>query len=827
MDLPIDEHRAEIRDSFRKPGLTILLAPPGTGKSTRVPLFLAADHPDGRIACIEPRRIAARSLALRVAADEGCAPGERIGYRVRFDARVSRATRVEYVSRGVFLRQLLEDPGSLRRYRAVLLDEFHERQLETDWIFGILTARRAEFPDLRIGVLSATLDPAAIRRIRPDARLIEVRSPLHPVEIRHTARPTRFEEKTVVERTAGATLSLIREGVPPDFLLFLPGYREVRRTVETLAASPLTAGWDVLPLTGEQSPDEQDRAIRAGPRPRVVVATNLAESSLTVEGVRAVVDGGLARRMDHDANRGLNALRTVRVSLFSARQRTGRAGRTDRGLCQRLWSEGEERDLAMEETPECLRLDLSEWLLRTMAGDIDPADFPWIDPPPESNLAQARSLLEALGACARGKPTPLGRELAALPLHPRLGAMVVEGVRRGVGPSAARLAALIDEDSLFRPGSPAEEDFVRRDDQADFEADLRLLAAVESGRPPGRGEGARPAVARQVLRQADRLARGLPPESADSDEAASRLRQSCLAGYPDRVARRINRGAASFLCRDGSSARIDRRARVAAGEWILALDKKELVVKGVRTAVLCGVVNLEPAWIQGFFADVCEHRTGVFEDPAGNVLRQEILALGAIEIERTTLGPAEPAERAGYFAGEALDGRIPLRKWTSAADRWVSRVEFLRLYYPEYEIPGFDREAKRTILEMIAVETATAKEFRNAEILPTLREWLSPEHRALVDELAPENLAVPGRKRPVAVDYTDPARPKISLRIQEAAPLDRHPALAGGRCPAVLELLAPSGRPVQVTTDLPDFWKTSYPAIRKELRGRYPKHHWP
>ncbi len=828
MSLPVDGHRKEIVRAFRPPGLTLVIAPPGTGKSTRIPAFLSDEFPDEKIICVEPRRIAARSLAHRVASQVGESPGGTVGYRVRFDKKVSGDTRIEFVSRGVFLRQILEDPASIGRYGAILLDEFHERQLETDWIFGDILRRRSDFPDVRLGILSATLDPGPIRDLWPGARTVEVASPLHPVEVRHSPKPTRFDERTVAERTVQAVRALRKDAVPASYLVFLPGYREVRDTVNRLRDHPDLRGWDALPLTGEQSPEEQDRAIRDGPRPRVVVATNLAESSLTVEGVHAVVDGGLARRMDFDVSRGLNVLRTVRVSLFSARQRTGRAGRISEGVAVRLWSESEERDLAEAEPPECQRLDLSDWLLRAHFGGGAPDAFPWIDPPPTAHLEEAGKLLAQLGCLENGNLTEHGRAVARFPVHPRLASVILDGARRGIGRLAARLAALAEEDRLLIHGTSAEETYGGHADSADFAAELRLLDAVEAGYGPKAGQGARLTGARQILRQADRLARNLPPDvDADPEEKSERLRQACMAGFADRIARSLHRGTASYRCRDGTSARIDRHSRIRPGDWILFLEKRELTVKGVRTAVLGSIVNLEEDWIVDRLSEETTTETGVFEDPSGRLLRQSITHLGAIEVSRETLGPASDSERAAHFAKEALAGRIPLRKWTPATDHWLCRVECLRRHFPEFEVPDFDEEAKGAILEWVAYETATVKEFRNADIQPALEEWLGPELCPSLDRLLPSAVELPGRKRPVSVNYTDPDQPRLSLRIQDALRLDSHPTLASGRIRLTLELLAPNQRPVQVTDDLDAFWITSYPAIRKELRGRYPKHDWP
>jgi len=825
IDLPIDSSRSSISGALEKPGLTIVKAPPGTGKSTRVPQFLASEK--RRIICIEPRRIAARSLAYRVATETGCDPGGYVGYRVRFDKKVSAETRIEFVSRGVFLRQILQNPRSLGDYHAILIDEFHERQIETDWIFGLLVAQQKSTPSLRVGILSATLETEPIQRLWGEARIIEIESPLYPVEISHSPRPTQFDPKTVAERATQAVLDQVTANAPPDYLVFLPGYREIRRTLQLLRENPRMKGWDVLPLSGEQPPEEQDRAIRKGPRPRVVVATNLAESSLTVEGVRVVIDSGLVRRMDHEPARGINALRTVRVSLFSARQRTGRAGRIDVGKSIRLWSQKEEATLSTEDLPECQRLDLAEWYLQTMASRrISPDTFPWLDPPPQENILHARNLLDQLGAIAGDQVTSHGEELRKLPLHPRLGAIILEGRRCGLATSAALLVALIEEGRLLIPDSPAEERFAHRRDDSDLEGDLRLLASILDGYSPKQGDGVRIGAARQALQHARNLQQNLPPDETDGLDL-SRLRQCCLAGFPDRIARRIDRGTTSYLCRDGTTAKLDRHTRIEGSEWILALEKKELMIRGTKTSVLCSPINLEEEWIKNLPPAFYQIERGIFEDPSGRLLVQEIRSLDAIEIDRQTFGEANESERASHFASEALRGNIPLRFWNPAVEKWINRVECLRLHFPELEIPIFDQEAKKTVLEMVALETKTVKEFRNTEILPTLREWLSPEFLGMIDEMIPENFPVPNRKRPLPIDFDHPESPRISLRIQEAMTIKDHPTIASGRCRLTVELLAPNHRPVQITNDLEAFWTSSYASIRKDLRGRYPKHNWP
>lgn len=774
--------------------------------------------------CIQPRRIAARSLAYRVSKERAQNVGDEVGYRVRFDRKISSKTKIEYVSRGVFLREILSDPHSLNRYHAVLLDEFHERQLEIDWIFGLLLSQRENFPHLRVGVFSATLDPRPIQTIWSGSRLITVKSPLYPVHISHQKKPGQFDTRLLIERSITAALESYRSGQDPDYLIFLPGYREIHRVIDGLRHQKEFRDWDVVPLSGEQSPEEQDQAIRQGLRPRIVVATNLAESSLTVEGIRTVIDSGLARRMDYDPARGINHLRTVRISSFSAKQRTGRAGRIGPGTCIRLWSEPEEESLPEQDSPECQRLDLADWYLRSVASSqLSPSSFPWIDSPPGENIEHAKWLLQQLGAIDADQVTALGHRLLAHPVHPRIAILLEKGAEKGASSTSALLAALIEEDPIFQRGSDAEDHFVEKTDQADFFADIRALNSILQNSETVPVNGLRRRVAHRVIHQARRLQISHNDER-DNEET---LRRVCLAAYPDRIARLVNRGTATYQSRDGTFGRIDRNTRIQPTEWILALEKRELMVKGTRTVVLSSIVNLSSEWILEDLAQSLCEESAVEEDSSGQLLEQNLIRLDHLVVQRNTLGKASADIRASYFAESAMTGGIPLRQWNDSVNRWIARVECLRHYFPEYEVPYFDEAAKRTVLEWVAFETTTLKQFRNAEILPTLKNWMSRELRALLPTMIPEHFSIPKRKKPVFIDYTEPVSPSVSLRIQEAFSLDKHPSIADGRCPLTVHLLAPNHRPVQTTQDLQGFWANSYPAIRKELRGRYPKHEWP
>jgi ATP-dependent helicase HrpB len=833
--LPVIEVENRLREVWAASAGLLLVAPPGTGKSTEVPKMGLANP--GRVICLEPRRVAVRSLAGYVASALGEAVGETVGYRMRLERAGSARTRLEYVTYGVFWREILEKRRVPEDVGLLLLDEFHERSIEMDLVCGWLAqAVRQGEPVPRFGLLSATIDPAVVRRVWPDLPVVEVAAPAFPVELRHLPRDSRFDPRRVVERVAAGVREMMRSLPEGDVLAFVPGYREIRQVIAAVQTAPEARGWELLPLSGEQSGEEQARAIRGGEKRRVIVATNLAETSVTVEGLRGVVDGGLCRRMEYDPARGVNALRTARISRFSARQRSGRAGRQGAGCCLRLWSPEEEAGLEEQSPPEIAQLDLSEtWLGLRAMGVSSPEAFPWLDPPPPERWAVARAWLEQLGAISPdGGLTPWGEQLARLPLHPRLGACFLRTVTWGKGAAGARLVGLLQEEGILRRDSRSREVFWRQDDRADFQAELRAWQFwQERGPEAAREAGISLLGARAVRQNAERLQRVVGPAlektevSPDGEEEEALLRRALLAGFGDRVGKVETRGMGSARLWDGQPVRFSREGMVRPEEWFLALHLREVVIDGQRVVLAENVVALETRWVeQDLAAGLREVSSVGYDADSGVVTALRERCYGVLTVAVTRQEVSDPAARAAALAKMVAAGEVSLNGWNEEVESLLARYDLLVKHFPELELDPFDDVSRQLVVEEVAAGTRSLRELKRAAVLPVLRKFLGGEIMGLLDHYFPETFALPGRKKPARVNYQTEGGPRISSKLQDFYDLKEHPGVGAGRVPVVVELLAPNQRPVQVTTDLPAFWKGSYPAVKKELKGRYPRHEW-
>jgi len=855
--LPVDEQRVRIVQEIERSPLTLIIAPPGTGKSTRIPVYAWKDFPQEKrkTVCVQPRRIAARSLAERVAQELGSRVGAEIGYQVRQEKKAGPNTRVEYQTRGVFLHRLLQDPeGVACDYHCILLDEFHERQIETDWIFGLLLSLAGQKPRFpRIVILSATLNVQPFASLSLPHSVVRIESPLYPVKTLFAANPTRFEKTNIAGRLVAAARDLMQKGVVPDYLAFLPGYREVREAIRLARQDPMFNGWDILPLTGELSLEEQSRVLQPGIRPRLVVATNIAESSLTVPGVRTVIDSGLVRRMDFDVSKGRNALRTVRISRFSSVQRAGRAGRLDAGTCCKLWSAAEDDLLVPEDIPEVQRLDLADWLLQSLFRYPKQTDnFPWLDNPPEEHMAAARRLLGDLGALLTMPSennrksdltgsglalTETGRAMASLQVEPRSARVLVEAQQKGVSWLASLWVAIQIEDLQIKYAQEWSDGHSNQDPKADYEPELHhlmeCLAPAQKGIPRERVSQGKIShtisLARSIHRRLSTSEDGGKVNKKDTktkEEAWRDLRRCILSGFADRIFQQSGKGGAC-LCFDGLSARIDPRSRCPTPEWGLALERREIEFRGVATMQLSGIVTLEQQWVEEDL--IHQIRTEVVQttDSSGRVQESEVRKLGALELGRKHITFTQNENQTQLFVEKVLKGEVALKHWNEEVEKWVQRIATLAHYYPEWNIPVFDQEARQLVLEQIAHGKQSLRELRNAEVMTHVKDWLSQEQRDALDILFPNFLDRSGRKRPISIDYTQPAQPTIALKIQDLIGWETHPTIGDGRCPLLIEILAPNFRAVQRTRNLPSFWTTSYPEIKKNLQGRYPKHVWP
>lgn len=802
--LPIDAALPALGAALRAHNAAVLVAPPGAGKTTRVPLVLM-DEPwaaNKKILVLEPRRLAARAAADRMAATLGERVGDTVGLRVRFGSKASSRTRVEVVTEGIFTRLILDNP-SLSGVAAVLFDEFHERSLDAD--LGLALARDAQQglrEDLKLLVMSATLDGARVARLLGDAPVIESAGRAFAVETRYLGRDPR----TPIERqVAEAVLRALRTE-PGSVLVFLPGAAEIRRTETLLKERISDAAVDVVSLYGALDAAMQDRAIAPAPqgRRKVVLATSIAETSLTIEGVRIVIDSGLARVPRYEPDVGLTRLETVRVSRAAADQRCGRAGRIEPGICYRLWDEPQTASLEPFARPEILAADLSGFVLDLAEwGVTDPGSLAFLDPPPAAALAEARALLTRLGALdGQGRITAAGRKLRRLPLAPRLAHMVIGAAAEGAGMLAAQMAAVLSERGLGG-------------DDIDLRQRLEAFRRDRSRR----GEDAR--------RMAGRWAELAGPEAAR--RAAAGVSPSVGAilalAFPERIAK--NRGGGGgFLLANGRGANLDPASPLAREPYLAVA---ELAGGAAQSRILLAApIALQE--IEARFADQIEQREEITFDPASASLRgRRSDRLGAIVLREQPIRLEDHAEAPRILARGIARLGIDKLPWTKSLRQWRDRVMFLRRAegheWPDLSDRALAASAEEWLAPILQAKTSldqvSSGELENA--VTALVPW-SLQRR--LDAEAPTHFAAPSGSL-VPIDYGADEGPKLSIRVQELFGLDRHPSVAGGRIPLVIELLSPAHRPVQVTRDLPGFWRSSYAAVKAEMRGRYPRHPWP
>ncbi|MCL4779427.1 MAG: ATP-dependent helicase HrpB [Gammaproteobacteria bacterium] len=815
--LPVTAALPELAAALSHTGLAVLQAPPGAGKSTGVPLALL-DAPwlaGQRMLVLEPRRLAARAVANRMASLLGENVGETVGYRMRLDTKVGPRTRIEVVTEGILTRQLQRDPA-LDGVALVIFDEFHERSLQADLGLALtLDVRRQLRPELRLLVMSATLDSAAVSRLLDDAPLIAAPGLSFPVETRYAER----DSSDHLDRQVTAAIHRALREETGDLLVFLPGAGEIRR-VESLLGGNIEA--QLHPLYGDLPREAQERAIQpaADGQRKVVLATNIAETSLTIEGVRVVIDSGLERRNLFDPRSGMNRLETVPISLASAEQRRGRAGRLAPGVCYRLWTEARQRSLAAHTPPEIASADLAPLALELACwGTHDPATLAWLTPPPAGPLAQARELLQTLGALdERGRISAHGRDMHRLGTHPRLAHLLLRAQQAGVASTGCALAALLGERDVLR-SRPKERD-------ADLRTRLELLArqADAAGHPDADRQALR-----QVQRSAESFARqlGLRGTPADIDmHAAGWLLASA---YPDRIARARTPGSGRYQLSNGRGAFFAEPQSLANSEFLAIAD----LDAGQREARIFTAAPLGLDEIEAHFGEAIQDSVRVYwEEREQAVLARRQRRLGELLLDDAAVRNPDPAQTAVAMLAGIRSMGLDALPWTADLRQWQARVLLARAAQPE-AMPPWPDVSDATLaatleswllpwLEGVSRRTHLARlELRAA--LHGLLDW---QQQQRLEEFAPTHLAVPSGSR-IAIDYLDGPVPSLSVRLQEVFGLRETPRIAGGRVGVLLKLLSPARRPVQVTRDLESFWKTAYHDVRRELKGRYPKHYWP
>ena len=820
--LPIDTHLPRILDLFRTGRTLILAAEPGAGKTTRVPRAMLDGGllTEGACWVLEPRRLAARLAAARVAAELGEPLGQTVGYAVRFEQKVSKATRICFVTEGLLLRRLQADP-QLRGISAVLLDEFHERHLQTDLAITLLARLQAgPRPDLRLGVMSATLDAEPVAAFL-GAGIVYCQGRPFPVAVHHLPRP---DDRPLPVQVAEAVAGLYRNGLKGHTLVFLPGAAEIRQGLAACAQAAAERGLRLLPLHGSLGFEAQQEAVGPSAQPKVIFSTNVAESSVTLEGVAAVVDSGLGREAVHSPWSGLPGLRTTRISQARCVQRAGRAGRTGPGLCLRLFTQADLGARPGFDTPEILRADLAETVLSLADLGLDSGAIRWFEPPPAPALEAATRLLGALGALAQGVITPMGRRMARMPLHPRLARLVTAGEDLGI-PGLARLgAALLETGDLG-----ARAGLTRRDDRSEHALDSDLFQRLdqyreaEAARFHGgacRAAGLDPA----AVRQASLAYRNLLPDRAgatpaEPPDAEERLLKALVRAYPDRVAR-VGANRTCTLV-GGGGARLDPACRVRRAEWILALEAE--LQPGGNQVLVRTASRLEPDWL----LDACPDALRETEELAYNPGSGRVELRACIWFEDLCLDASRRPAPPGHPGACACLAQAAVAKGLGEAqdsvDRLLARTAFLAGLRPELAIPA-GPDLFPLLVTAACEGRTTLKELAGADWSTALRHTLGGPAADLLESWAPDWVLL--RKKKVRVNY-DAETPWIASRLQDFLGVKAGPRIGGGAVPLVLHLLAPNQRALQVTTDLQGFWQRTYRDLRPGLSRRYPKHLWP
>ena len=838
ISLPVDSIIPDLLSALQQSNCLVLKAPAGAGKTTRVPpaLLQSGLAGSGQIVMLEPRRLAARTAAARMAFEHGQKVGQQFGFRVRFEEAVSRETRVLAVTEGVLLRRLQDDPF-LDDVTIVVFDEFHERRLDSDLALAMVRrVQQTVRPDLRIVVMSATLDPEPIARWLGDCPVVRSEGRLFPVRISWFSPQQRQSIPELaavgVERVLQSAANGSESAQDGDILVFLPGVGEIHRTAQLLERLAASRNLAVLPLFGEMTSDEQDRVLGPCDRRRVILATNVAETSITIDGVTAVVDTGFAKQMLFDADSGLDRLELVPISQASADQRAGRAGRTAPGLCLRLWDEAAHRRRPAADPAELQRVDLSSAVLRLIAwGEADPQAFPWFESPPQSSLEHALRLLELLGAVEAGVATDVGQRMVRFPTAPRLARMLIEAASGGVGERACLLAAMLSERDPFLRSGPGRTTLLRQS-RSDV---IDRLHALEDWYAEGRGETAfgevNRAASRTIAAAAKQLYRVLregrggmpdrtvgPPDELQSDEV---LLRSLVAGFPDRVARRRETGGDKALMVGGRGVKLGPRSAVRTAPLFLCVD-----IDGAGSdAEVRQASEVLRSWLP---ATGLRDSSELFFHPSQKqVVARRRLSFADLVLEETpaTITDATQAAECLFAAAVGQWAQI-LPPEDDPFHGFLQRMRCLKLWMPELALPDCGDGLLAELLRELCFGRRSFSELKAAPWLGTLQGRLDYSLVQTVEREAPEKLLVPSGSR-IRLEYSEGRPPVLAVRIQEVFGLTATPRIAGGRVSVVLHLLAPNYRPQQITDDLASFWANTYEAVKKDLKRRYPKHAWP
>lgn len=842
-NLPIESIRHKLLESLHACKRFVLSAPTGSGKSTQVPQMLLDGHPElkGAIFVLQPRRLAARMLAKRVAFERKKLLGTEVGFQVRFQDRSSPDTKILYITEGLFWRRLIGDPV-LNGVGAVLFDEFHERHIVGDLALSRIKDIQKARPDLVVGVMSATLQTALLDEfLKPCIQLC--------CEGRGFSVCTEYSEdgagsgsRPIWDKVARRFPQILRRSSEGDILVFMPGAYEIRRTVDALKSMRETRGMDVFALHGEMPAEQQDLALEKNTRRKIIVATNVAETSLTIEGVRTVVDSGLARVFRYDSRRGLDTLVTERISISSADQRTGRAGRVATGYCLRLWKQREQSEMSIVTEPEIHRIDLAPSLLELrVSGVDDPEAFNWLENPHPVALKHAEQNLRDLGAVSsNGELTDDGIRMSRFPLHPRYARLLLEGEKRGCLGLMCQFAAFVQGRNFLLPLKESRKERERQElirlsemPGSDFfylYKAFNLAAENRFSMDFCREWGIHATAAReawQTVQQFLDLARGQNMHFSDEDVDLAEARKCLLAAFPHQVARRLDRGTLRCALTGGRRGEL-RRTSVSDGSSLIVVAEIEEIVRNNSRDMLLGLATeIEQSWLKELFPErFSKSSDTLFDEQSRRVAVRHFLKFGDLELEETSGGEPDGSRAAELLADAVLSGGLKLKNWDNKVEKWIERVNFAARHCVDYGFATIDDSARRILLQEICLGAMSYREIKNREVMPVLEGWLADGLGPLLDSLAPTVLGVSGRRKPVEICYNK-TDAHISLTVQEMMQVKLHPTLAAGSYILPIEVLAPNRKPVQITTDITRFWQDSYPEVRKMFRGRYPKHDWP
>jgi ATP-dependent helicase HrpB len=863
-ELPIYELENAVIASLRAQGRLIVQAPTGSGKSTQIPQMLWRHGllgERGEVVVLQPRRLAARMLAKRVAEEAGTNLGEGVGYQIRLESRVSERTRIRFVTEGILLRQMSFDP-TLPGVSAIVFDEFHERHLYGDISLArALQVQQTIRPDLKIVVMSATLDAGVLKNYLVPCDVLVSQGRSFPVRIEYLPRSVNFEHDSVWDVAARECERVAAES-SGDLLVFMPGAYEISRTVQAIQGSRALRDFVVFPLHGELPPEQQDNAVARYASRKIIVSTNVAETSLTIEGVTTVIDCGLARVARFDPHRGINTLLVEKNSVASADQRAGRAGRTAPGVCVRLWTEREHSQRALQELPEVKRLDLSEVVLTLKASGIDDiASFPWLEKPDTKALERAETLLSDLGAVgpvhsaalenasdgsvasaekrASTTITEVGRKMLRFPVHPRYARMFLAAAERGCVRPVALMAALTQGRNFLLRGvdkrtEEARDDTLGEEHESDFFLLMRAWRyadqanySLDACRRLGiHAQGARQVgpLFEQFLEIAEK--EGLDIAEKRVDSAA--VRKCVLAGFSDQLARRLDAGTLRCELVHNRRGVLARESAIQKATLLVAAEISEIGGRGGEVNVLLTLATaVEEAWLKEIFPDDYRETRGVvYDEQARRVVSRRERRFRDLVLEAKSSSDEAPLDAAAaLLTKEVLAGRLKLEAWDESVEQWITRVNRLAEWFPELEVNPITPADRATLIEQVCYGELGYRDIKDKPVMPVLKDWLTAEQFAVLDDYLPERLVM-GNGRRAKLIYHAEGPPILSARIQELYGIEGKFAVGHGRVPVKFEILAPNQRPIQVTDDLTAFWRDMYPKVKAELSRRYPRHEW-